>query len=128
MFCLCSSGTHGACPDAGGGCYLQYTTRARATENKAHLLVSCTYEALFSERSRTNISISFFVDYVDTTCPLIENKPIVVRAVVPGGLVGGPRAYQDQFPGFKSHRVHKLVGAFSFIKKMISGKRKSVSY
>ena len=25
---------------------------------------------------------------------------------VPGGLVGGPRAYQDQFRGFKSHRVH----------------------
>ena len=28
------------------------------------------------------------------------------RAGVPGGLVGGPRAYQDQFRGFKSHRVH----------------------
>ena len=25
---------------------------------------------------------------------------------VPGGLVGDPRAYQDQFRGFKSHRVH----------------------
>ena len=25
---------------------------------------------------------------------------------VPGGLVGGPGAYQDQFRGFKSHRVH----------------------
>ena len=25
---------------------------------------------------------------------------------VPGGLVGGPRAYQDQCRGFKSHRVH----------------------
>ena len=24
---------------------------------------------------------------------------------VPGGLVDGPRAYQDQFRGFKSHRV-----------------------
>ena len=27
-------------------------------------------------------------------------------AGVPGGLVGGPCAYQDQFGGFKSHRVH----------------------
>ena len=27
-------------------------------------------------------------------------------AGVLGGLVGGPRAYQDQFRGFKSHRVH----------------------
>ena len=27
-------------------------------------------------------------------------------AGVPGGLVGCPRAYQDQFRGFKSHRVH----------------------
>ena len=26
-------------------------------------------------------------------------------ASVPGGLVGGPRAYQDQFRGSKSHRV-----------------------
>ena len=25
---------------------------------------------------------------------------------VPGGLVGGPRTYKDQFRGFKSHRVH----------------------
>ena len=28
------------------------------------------------------------------------------NAGVPGGLTGGPRAYQDQFRGFKSHRVH----------------------
>ena len=48
---------------------------------------------------------------------------------VPGGLVGGPRAYQDQFRGFKSHRVHaRIVRAFSCRKKMISGKRESVSY
>ena len=25
---------------------------------------------------------------------------------VPGGLVGGPRTYQDKLRGFKSHRVH----------------------
>ena len=33
---------------------------------------------------------------------------------IPGGLVliGGLRAYQDQFRGFKSHRVHMLVGIF----------------
>ena len=29
-----------------------------------------------------------------------------VRAGVPGGLVGGPRAYQDSFREFKYHRVH----------------------
>ena len=33
-------------------------------------------------------------------------------AGVPGGLVGGPRAYQDQFRGFKSHRVHARRGFF----------------
>ena len=27
-------------------------------------------------------------------------------AGVPGGLVGGLRTYQDQFRGFKYHRVH----------------------
>ena len=31
---------------------------------------------------------------------------------VPGGLVGGPRAYQDQVRGFKSHRVHARKGFF----------------
>ena len=30
----------------------------------------------------------------------------ILEAGVPGGLVGGPRAYQYQFRGFKSHRVH----------------------
>ena len=35
-----------------------------------------------------------------------------LRAGVPGGLVGGPRAYQDQFRGFKSHRVHARKGFF----------------
>ena len=28
------------------------------------------------------------------------------RIGFPGGLVGGPCAYQDQFGGFKFHRVH----------------------
>ena len=41
---------------------------------------------------------------------------------VPGGLVGGQRAYQDRFRGFKSHRVHMLARTFSCIKKMVSGK------
>ena len=45
---------------------------------------------------------------------------------VPGGLVGGPRAYQDQLRGFKSHRVHARRDFF-FHKKVISGKRESVS-
>ena len=41
--------------------------------------------------------------------PLNEaESPVItwVQAGVPGGLVGGPRAYQDQFRGFKYHRVH----------------------
>ena len=42
-----------------------------------------------------------------------------IHAGVPGGLVGGPR-------GFKSHRVHARRG-FSCIKKLIGGKRESVS-
>ena len=40
-------------------------------------------------------------------------------ACVPGGLVGGPRAHQDQFRGFKSHRVHARRGPFSCIKKCL---------
>ena len=47
-------------------------------------------------------------------------------AGVPGGLVGGPRAYQDQIRGFKSHRVHARSDFFLH-KTMISGKRESVS-
>ena len=47
-------------------------------------------------------------------------------ADVSGGLVGYPRAYQNQFRGFNSHRAHILVGTFSRI-KLISGKRESVS-
>ena len=35
---------------------------------------------------------------------------------VPGGLVGYPRAYNNQFREFNSHRVHILVGTFSCIK------------
>ena len=30
----------------------------------------------------------------------------LLQVGIPGGLVGGPRAYQDLFRGFKSHRVH----------------------
>ena len=37
-----------------------------------------------------------------------------IAAGVPGGLVrvGGPRAYQDQFRGSKSHRVHARRDSF----------------
>ena len=44
-----------------------------------------------------------------------------------GVLVCGPRAYQDQFRGFKSHRVHARRDFF-LNKKVISGKRESVSW
>ena len=47
-------------------------------------------------------------------------------AVVLGGLVGGPRAYQDQFRGHKSHRVHARRDFFLY-EQMISGKREKVS-
>ena len=30
----------------------------------------------------------------------------------PVALVGGPRAHQDQYRGFKSHRVHARKGLF----------------
>ena len=46
---------------------------------------------------------------------------------VPGGLVGGPRAFQDQNSGCKPHRVHARRGIF-LLQKMISGKRESVSW
>ena len=63
--------------------------------------------------------------------PIIEGNTCVcgnIVAGVPVGLVGGPRAYQYQFRGFKSHRVHaRIVGAFSCIKKMVSGKRESAN-
>ena len=39
-------------------------------------------------------------------CCVYSFLPGTGRAGVPGGSVGGPRAYQDQFHGFKSHRVH----------------------
>ena len=50
-------------------------------------------------------------------------------SVVPGGLVGYPRAYKNQFRLFNSHRVHMLVRTFSCTKKKqkISGKREIVS-
>ena len=49
-------------------------------------------------------------------------------SIVPGRLVGGPRAYQDQYcGGVKSHRVHARRDFFLRKKKMISGKRESVS-
>ena len=38
----------------------------------------------------------------------------LVGFYVPGGFVGGPRAYQDQFRGFKSHRVHARRGFFLY--------------
>ena len=35
------------------------------------------------------------------------------EAGVPGGFVGGPRAYQDQIREFKPHRVHARRDFFS---------------
>ena len=40
----------------------------------------------------------------------VLNGPLT--AGVPGGLVGGSHAYQDQFRGFKSHRVHARKKGF----------------
>ena len=51
------------------------------------------------------------------------------QAGVPGGLVGGPRAYyQHLFRGFKSHRVHARDFFLQQIYQevLISGKRESV--
>ena len=41
------------------------------------------------------------------------------RSGVPGSLVGGPRAYQDQFRGVKSHRVHARRDFFLHKKRVI---------
>ena len=40
-----------------------------------------------------------------------------LKAGVPGGLVGYPRDYRNQFCEFNSHRVHTLAGTSSWIKK-----------
>ena len=64
---------------------------------------------------------------VRTNSMLLYGIPVYsYRVGVPGGLVGGPRAYEDQFRGFKSHRVNAR-GFFLQKKKMISGKRESAS-
>ena len=41
---------------------------------------------------------------------------LLMLCSVPGGLVGYPRAYKNQFREFNSHRVHILVGSFSCIR------------
>ena len=51
---------------------------------------------------------------------------LILPGTIPGGLVSGPRAYQDQFHGFKSHRVHPRR-VFFLHRKTVSGKRESVS-
>ena len=40
------------------------------------------------------------------SCRKQAEKSRGVSPPVPGGFVGGPRASQDQFCGFKAHRVH----------------------
>jgi len=57
----------------------------------------------------------------------VAKKDNNVHTGVPGGLVGGPRACQDQFREFESHRVHAHRDFFLH-KKLISGKRESVSW
>ena len=62
-----------------------------------------------------SLSKQFFValDISSRYCSLWY---ISTHAGVPGGLVGYPRACENQFREFNSHRVHILVGAFSCIK------------
>ena len=52
----------------------------------------------------------YFFQQLAALCRMIVDSPKLTG--VPGGLVGGQRAYQDQCRGFKSHRVRMLVGAF----------------
>ena len=47
------------------------------------------------------------------------------HANVPGGLVGGPRAYQYQFRGFEAHRVHARRDFFLH-KKLLQAVAESV--
>ena len=49
-----------------------------------------------------------------------------VHAGVPGGLVGYPRAYQNQWCGFNSYGVHILVGIFLALKKIQAENARSV--
>ena len=49
---------------------------------------------------------------------------VLQHAGVPGGLIGGPRAYQDLFRGFKYHRVHARRG-FLLHNKLVGGRHES---
>ena len=51
-------------------------------------------------------------DYSSNTSIVMLYLLRSIGAGVPGGLVSGPRAYQDQFRGFKSLRVHARKGFF----------------
>ena len=44
-------------------------------------------------------------------------------AGVPGGFVSYPRAYSNRFREFNSHRVHILVGTFSWVKTRIDWRK-----
>ena len=57
---------------------------------------------------------------------LRDSRGVLFVPGAPGGLVGGPRAYQDQLCGFKPHRTHGRRDFF-WHKTLISGKRESVS-
>ena len=54
---------------------------------------------------------NYFLRWIFSACPnrtyTCTGKAInTYEADVSGALVGGPRAYQDQFHGIKLHRVH----------------------
>ena len=66
-------------------------------------------------REKINDPYLVLVGPLEYCSPTIRLAPLpesyAIRHGIPytgvlGGLVGGPRAYQDQFRGFKSHRVH----------------------
>ena len=46
-----------------------------------------------------------------------------MAAGVPGGFVGGPRAYQDQFRGFKSPRMHARTSRDFLLHKKIDWRK-----
>ena len=62
------------------------------------------YKSVQSLQSLAQVRLSYDNNTQDNT-PLGEFPRRF--SPVPGGLAGGPRAYQDQFlRGFESHRVH----------------------
>ena len=53
-----------------------------------------------------------FEEKFDFTAPRYVCLGVSLHSHIPGGVVGDPRAHQNQFRGFKSHRLHARRDCF----------------